>query len=144
MPGPDSTVAEPPTAFLVWIHLCWSVRGPECMRVGPLSAEPRGGVCTPTPFTRRPAQWTSTNGISASLFHRSQHTGSYTARDREGLQCQPQTGHTEEVNGTFHSVTIFQRADLMSYELLQFQWSQGADIWYEALLIHRLLVLELV
>lgn len=91
---PNGRAAKPPVVF-IRVHLCWSVRGSECVSGSSVNM-PWGSVCTPTSHLTQlpgwPAQWTSTNGVLGSLFHCSQHTSSYTARDR-GLWCQSQMGH---------------------------------------------------
>lgn len=93
------------------------------MRVGPLSAGP-GALSTPssTPtFTRWPAQWTNTNGITAPLFQCTQHTDHTLQKERERggrLWCQPRTAqHERELMGpsTLHNMALFWFADLLSH-----------------------------
>ena len=79
-------------------------------------------VAPPSSFTRWPTRWTNTNGITASLFHCSQHTSPYTERGRERKRgvTVPATDRTERVNGTLYNMDIFQFADLMIHRCVIF------------------------
>lgn len=88
------------------------------------------------PFTRWPAQWTNTNGITAPLFHCSQHTTSlYSARERGGYSASLGRGR-EKVTGTFYSVAISLFDDLTSFELcLIVLCSLRVGLWRDAMII---------
>lgn len=104
-PGPlNHPPRSPYESICVGQLLVWCV----FERVGPLSAGP-GALSTPSPFTRRPDQWTSTNGITAPLFQCTLSLCSYTGvRERERLWCQPGTAR-RELMGLFtsHNMSIF-------------------------------------
>lgn len=121
MPSPDIGAAKPPTAFLIWIHLCWSVSGPVCVRVGPLSVCP-GAVSAPPPPCSYAGQPNEPTLMGLQPHCSTAHsTPAHTLQERESERgYSASLRQDRELMGHFalYNMVIFQFADLIQRSVI--------------------------